>query len=526
MLSLLLVSLYEFKQFLQIVLWIALPLTIGAVTITTILHYRRKKRKTNAEPAYQDIGYHTVMAAGEHEVPDWLVGSTQPDNTSLLKKYEQELRHSKENYNTLEDDFRKLEAKYSDLLNKAYSTEKQDDDLIKTMQQEIDEYKKEVSHLKQSAAEAQQARQVAQQEKLEAGEVSESHEQELHQLQTTIQQLQEALRQQQEQKDMHAAEIQKLEKLLSTMEQSAAGTKSETAELQKYYARQLEELGRQYNNEKQELIEQLNQSKQLIEQWTENHAAAAGQLHQVETSQQETASAHLQELEALRQSVKQSEEEKIVLKEKLNELQYLEDVVEEKKVNINFLQNQLEQRIKSYHQMEQEVSDKTGQLKQLQHNLQQVDEQLVVMKEELSQKQQEVSAWQQTADHTREQNEQQQEALREKVSRIESLEFTMQELQQQQAALQSVIDDKQDSIMLLQDSVNHEQHKVHELESKLELSNQLLVKIYTELAKSFSAGLMHLQNNAMPGLLNTNGNAQLNGNGRYHIEETEHTAAI
>ena len=44
MMSTLLVSLYEFKQFLQIVLWIALPGTLIAVVITTYLHYRRKKK--------------------------------------------------------------------------------------------------------------------------------------------------------------------------------------------------------------------------------------------------------------------------------------------------------------------------------------------------------------------------------------------------------------------------------------------------------------------------------------------------
>ena len=42
--TLLLVSLYEFKLFLQIVLWIAIPGTILAIVITTILHYRRKKK--------------------------------------------------------------------------------------------------------------------------------------------------------------------------------------------------------------------------------------------------------------------------------------------------------------------------------------------------------------------------------------------------------------------------------------------------------------------------------------------------
>ncbi|WEK35344.1 MAG: hypothetical protein P0Y53_22865 [Candidatus Pseudobacter hemicellulosilyticus] len=41
--SILLVSLYEFKQFLQIVGWIALPVTVIAILLTIYFHYRSKK---------------------------------------------------------------------------------------------------------------------------------------------------------------------------------------------------------------------------------------------------------------------------------------------------------------------------------------------------------------------------------------------------------------------------------------------------------------------------------------------------
>jgi hypothetical protein len=43
MLGFLLVSMYELKQFLQIVLWIAIPGTIIAFMVTTFFHYKRKK---------------------------------------------------------------------------------------------------------------------------------------------------------------------------------------------------------------------------------------------------------------------------------------------------------------------------------------------------------------------------------------------------------------------------------------------------------------------------------------------------
>jgi anaerobic C4-dicarboxylate transporter len=65
MLRFLLVSMYELKQFLQIVLWIAIPGTVIAFLVTTFFHYKRKKRgaEDDAEPAYMEgVGFHTVVA--------------------------------------------------------------------------------------------------------------------------------------------------------------------------------------------------------------------------------------------------------------------------------------------------------------------------------------------------------------------------------------------------------------------------------------------------------------------------------
>src|SRR5688500_5773842 len=161
MLRFLLVSMYELKQFLQIVLWIAIPRTILAFLVTTFFHYTRKKRNDEGggEPAFMEgQGVHTVVATPTAEttnqVPDW-IGSANPDNQPLIKKYEQEVRRYRENYATLEQDFRALEEKYSDLLNKAYSTEKQTDDASSRLTQEINGYKLKVAQLQQSLEVAQ-----------------------------------------------------------------------------------------------------------------------------------------------------------------------------------------------------------------------------------------------------------------------------------------------------------------------------------------------------------------------------------
>jgi chromosome segregation ATPase len=149
MLTLLLVSLYEFKQFLQIVLWIAIPGTIIAIVITTVLHYRRKKALLNEpEPELADHG-RLLMSGDMGQLPDWLA-SANPENTSLLKKYEREIRRYKENYGTLEQDFRALEEKYADLLNKAYHNDQSGNEAIDKLHQEIKGYKLKIAQLQQA----------------------------------------------------------------------------------------------------------------------------------------------------------------------------------------------------------------------------------------------------------------------------------------------------------------------------------------------------------------------------------------
>jgi DNA repair exonuclease SbcCD ATPase subunit len=61
---LLLASLYEFTLFLKIVLWIAVPLIIISLVITTFVHYRQKKKNAaNAEQPISDMPAHEVAVS-------------------------------------------------------------------------------------------------------------------------------------------------------------------------------------------------------------------------------------------------------------------------------------------------------------------------------------------------------------------------------------------------------------------------------------------------------------------------------
>lgn len=514
MLGFLLVSMYEFKQFLQIVLWIAIPGTIIAFMVTTFFHYKRKKRiAEGGEPAYMENGgFHTVVATepvgnNQAQVPDWLASGTNPDNQPLVKKYEQEVRRYRENYATLEQDFRELEGKYSDLLNKAYSTEKQTDDANTRIQLEINGYKLKVSQLQQALETAQANARVNAGDQ-QVPEALAQAQLQVHTLQDSVLQLQEKLRTQQDLKDKNAAEITRLENLLKNMEYSAKSNQSESEELQRYFAKQVDELGVQYKNEKNDLAAQLQQLQRTLQQLKDENAVLQ---QKVQASSENKPGNYEQQIKEMQLLLTKAEDEKTALKNKITDQTYLQDVLQEKKLQIEFLQNQLEHRIKTFREVEKEAADKTVQVQQTQTQKEGFEREMHAMREELQQQREEVSAWQQAVERSREESRQQQDNLRSKTGHIENLERNLHEVQQQQAVLQLVLDDKQNMITSLQESLNREQQKTKDLEGKLITNNQLLSKIYGDLSKSLSNPPANPNQNGTK--LNGSNGHTVNGNG-------------
>lgn len=469
---LLLVSLYEFKQFLQIVLWIALPGTLIAILITTYLHYRRKKKADALELAYpEEITAQPLLAQMTQDgtdlspaapLPDWLA-SSDPGNKSLLKKYEQEIRRYKENYGLLEQDFRELEEKYEDLRTKAYSTDKKEEGaLVKELQKEIKEHKRKITQLHQAV--------------LNAGH---EDQEELANRQAAITLMQKELADQQLKDEAQTAEIKQLQTKLTETGRALETAKEETVHLQQCFSQQLEALGLQHEQEKLALRE--------VTTVVEHAAAPVISIND-----------HEQRLNDLQLLLTKAEEEKGVLKSKLNEGDYLQDLAQEKKLQVDFLQNQLEQRIKNYHELEHRATETAGQLQQLQSTVQQFDVRIQALSTELQKKQVEVVEWQSTAQRGQEENQQHQETLAGRTAHIEHLENNLHELQQQQAALQSDMANKENDMAQVRELLQKEQDKAKELESKLELSSQLLVRIYSELARSLNAGWMQGQHQGVP----------------------------
>jgi hypothetical protein len=104
----LIVNLYEFGQFLRILLWISLPMAVIAMLVTTYLHYRKKRA-----PAATITEENEEERAGE----SWPEDSNSPYQGYLWikDKYEEYRERSDNRYYQLKEDLGRELARVSDL---------------------------------------------------------------------------------------------------------------------------------------------------------------------------------------------------------------------------------------------------------------------------------------------------------------------------------------------------------------------------------------------------------------------------
>jgi len=137
----LLISLYEFGQFLRILLWISVPLVIFSMLVTTWLHYRRKRQLPDelllsldgmegAEGlAVLPVLLSTAEINGNGQEPVEAPGAAMgappdPDEKEniykgilwMKEKYEQYRDMADRRYDQLKEELARTEKKYQDLL--------------------------------------------------------------------------------------------------------------------------------------------------------------------------------------------------------------------------------------------------------------------------------------------------------------------------------------------------------------------------------------------------------------------------
>lgn len=231
----------------------------------------------------------------------------------------------------------------------------------------------------------------------------------------------------------------------------------------------IQKMAEEHADEKKELLnrlEQLDRSYKSLE--TENESL----LEQIDM---QNASGDEKSI-----VVNRWKEENDALKEEVKDQQYLRDLVEEKKAQIDFLQNQLDQRIRNYHQAEQQRKEMQVKMEKTDQQQLQLTTELEAASKELDTAREQVKVLEQTDLEKNILLKENQELLFSKSERLLYLENTLHEIREQNEMLNAAVADAQDRAGIMQQQMEEMQQRVINAEQKLHANKQVLSRLYKE----------------------------------------------
>jgi len=361
MLLLLDASLFVFFNFLQVFLWISIPALLIGMLLTTVMHYRdkRKKQKSLGEPfIFESEG---SSAADVSLIPLDLFLHGDKEETRRIKNY---LSHSNARYIAIQKDFKVLTEKYQQLQVKRY----QNFETKKNKSMEI-----------------------------------------IH------------------------------------------------TDLQQIPYEQIDPTKQEYELEKKELLAELDQLTISFENLEKDNMNLREQL-----------SVYSENGTGFTSMIQKWDEEKAELKKRISEQEYLKDVLEEKKQQIIFLQQQIEQRIKNHHLEE--------------HQFRELGIKFMEANEKIEMKDQSIKEFQATVHDKEQEIIFLKEVVQSEATNAVQLETTIKELQEQNSRSSFELDKKNDLINELQAQLAETNEAKIKLEERLERSQTFFKGFHRKLS--------------------------------------------
>jgi chromosome segregation ATPase len=159
--------------------------------------------------------------------------------------------------------------------------------------------------------------------------------------------------------------------------------------------------------------------------------------------------------------------------------QCMADLLEERKAQVEFLQAQLEQRIRNYHQSERSREEIQKELEEQRGAVQKINEELDNTRNALSGKED-------TIRQSEELVMEKQQILLSKMDHIIYLENLLQETKQHTQTMDAMLADQRDLAGALQEKLDEAESKVLLMEQKLERNNRMLQKLHRVLGTCIS----------------------------------------
>jgi chromosome segregation ATPase len=354
-------SLIVFFKFLQVFLWISIPALLIGMLLTTLMHYRdkRKKQKSLGEPfIFESDG---SSAADVSLIPLDLFLHGDKEETRRIKNY---LSHSNARYIAIQKDFKVLTEKYQQLQVKSYQN-------FET----------------------------------------------------------------------------KKNKSMETIHR----------DLQQIPYEQIVSTHQEYEIEKKELLAELDQLTISFENLEKDNISLREQLN-----------VYYDNGTGFTSMIQKWDEEKAELKKRISEQEYLKDVLEEKKQQIVFLQQQIEQRIKNHHLEEQ-------QFRELGIKLMDANEKLEI-------KEQSIKEFQATVHDKEQEIIFLKEVVQSATVNAVQMETTIKELQEQNSRSSFELDKKNDLINELQAQLAEINEAKIKFEERLERSQTFIKGFHRKLS--------------------------------------------
>ena len=231
-------------------------------------------------------------------------------------------------------------------------------------------------------------------------------------------------------------------------------------DLQQTLQEQIQNIKEQHEVEKKELYAELTQLTEAFENLERDYNNLQEQLLAYSSDENKTTAV-----------IQKWEVEKAELRKKISEQEYLKEVLEEKKIQIGFLQQQLEQRIKNHHLVEQQFRD--------------LGMKFMEVKEQLEIKEQSEKEFQASVHEKEQEIVLLKETIQTKADHAAQLEASLKTSEEQNVNFSLTVEDKNRFIEALQQQLVNCDTQKNELEKKLEKNNTLLKGFHRKLSDVF-----------------------------------------
>jgi len=182
--------------------------------------------------------------------------------------------------------------------------------------------------------------------------------------------------------------------------------------------------------------------------------------------------------------IEQLQEERAGFDKAIKEQGYLKDIYAESKLQVEFLQNQLELRIKNHSQAEQKVRELSSELNDISDKYKDLEGRINFLNQQVQSKQNELEQVQVKADQKDAELHRAKEELQMKNSQVSHLEGLLAEIKEQNSVLSISFGESQNAISILKEQLAGEQQHLHHAEDKLLKNRQLLERIYRDVESS------------------------------------------